>query len=361
MRIVVFTCNTGGGHNACARYIQEEFQSRGVECDIKDYMELAGKNASSLAEKMYLDSTHGNGKMFGSVYKLGELYSKTKIPSPVYGLNKLIKYKLYRYLMDYQYDLAIGTQLFACLGLTAVKKEYPICFINVATDYECIPFWEETKPDYFVIPSSLLMQRFMDKGFSKDILLPIGIPISSRFLDSKESCEFPKDKDMILLTSGSMGFGDLKNIVLRLLEEIHDTYLVVVCGNNKKMKKELEMIQNDYLIVKGFIHNMGEYMKASTIVITKPGGVTTTEVVELRKPLILMMPIPGVEDYNASFFENHQMALKANNVEELVKKTKGLLENKNIQEELVRNQEKYIHPYSAKALVDFVLEHMKKS
>ena len=361
MRIVVFTCNTGGGHNACARYIQEEFQSRGVECDIKDYMELAGKNASSLAEKMYLDSTHGNGKMFGSVYKLGELYSKTKIPSPVYGLNKLIKYKLYRYLMDYQYDLAIGTQLFACLGLTAVKKEYPICFINVATDYECIPFWEETKPDYFVIPSSLLMQRFMDKGFSKDILLPIGIPISSRFLDSKESCEFPKDKDMILLTSGSMGFGDLKNIVLRLLEEIHDTYLVVVCGNNKKMKKELEMIQNDYLIVKGFIHNMGEYMKASTIVITKPGVVTTNEVVELRKPLILMMPIPGVEDYNASFFENHQMALKANNTEELVIKTKWLLENKNMQEELVRHQREYIHPYSAKALVDFVLERLKKS
>ena len=82
---------------------------------------------------------------------------------------------------------------------------------------------------------------------------------------------------------------------------------------------------------------------------------------ELRKPLILMMPIPGVEDYNASFFEEHQMALKANNTEELVIKTKWLLENKNMQEELVRHQREYIHPYSAKALVDFVLERLKKS
>lgn len=356
MKVVVFTCSTGGGHNACANYIKEEFISRGISCDVKDYMELVGKNASGLAEKIYLDSTKGQGKVFGSVYKLGELYSKTGIPSPVYGLNRLVKKKLYQYLVDNQYDLALGTQLFACLALSAVKKDYPISFINVATDYECIPFWEETNPDYFVIPSSLLMQRFIDKGFSENILLPIGIPISSRFLDCTASQDIPNDKEMILLTSGSMGFGQLKEVVLRLLEEVPDTYIVVVCGSNQALKEELDHIDNDCLIVKGFVHNMNEYIKASSIVISKPGGVTTTEVAELRKPLIHMMPIPGVENYNADFFEEYRMSLKANNVSDLVFKTKTLLQDKKLQDELVIKQKKYIQSYSAKALVDFVLE-----
>lgn len=359
MKIVVLTCSTGGGHNACANYIKEEFLARGISCCVKDYMELVGKNASSVAEKVYLDSTKGKGKVFGSVYKLGELYSKMKIPSPVYGLNSLVKDKLYQYLVDNQYDLAIGTQIFACHALTAIKKEHPISFINIATDYECIPFWEETNPDYFVIPSPLLKERFIEKGFKEEILLPIGIPISSRFLDCPTSRDIPKDKDMILITSGSMGFGQLKDVVIRMLQEIPNTYITVVCGNNQEIQKQLLTIANPLLIVKGFIHNIGEYMKASTVVISKPGGVTTTEVVELRKPLILMMPIPGVEDYNAQFFESNGMALNAHNIEDLVTKTRDLLKDKAMQQKLIHNQEKNIKSYSAKALVDFVLKNCK--
>lgn len=359
MKIVVFSCKTGGGHNACANYIKEEFEKNNIVCDVVDYFDLVGKKASDIAEKIYLDSTKGNGKVFGSVYKLGELYSKTNMPSPVYGLNKLVKDKLYHFLMENQYDLAIGTHLFPCLGLTAVKKEHPIRFINVATDYECIPFWSETNPDYFVIPSPLLTQQFIDNGFDRNIILPFGISISSRFLEQEISTDIPRDKDMILLTSGSMGFGNLKKVVKQMLDEIPNTYIVVVCGNNHKMYEELSEIDNNLLIVKGFIHNMGEYMKASTIVISKPGGVTTTEVAELRRPLILMMPIPGVEDYNMKFFLNNQMCLKAESVQELVEQAKKLLSSKTLQDAITKNQEENIKNYSAKALVEFVLDKIK--
>ena len=52
MKIVVFTCSTGGGHNSCAKYIADEFNKVGIECDVKDYMELAGEKASKRAEKL---------------------------------------------------------------------------------------------------------------------------------------------------------------------------------------------------------------------------------------------------------------------------------------------------------------------
>lgn len=358
MKIVVFTCSTGGGHNSCAKYIAEEFNKYGIHADVEDYMLLAGDKASSRAEKLYLGSTKGNGNIFKTVYKLGELYNKTGIKSPVYAFNKMVVKKLDKFLLDNSYDLAIGTHVFPCMALTELKKKRNIKFINVATDYECIPFWNETNPDVFVIPSNKLIDRFVEKGINKDVLLPIGIPVASSFFEVKNDLDLPSNKDIILLTSGSMGFGEMENCVLKILNDI-DAYLVAVCGSNIELKKKLDSIDNDNLIVKGFINNMNEYMNKANVIIAKPGGLTSTEITMMRKPFVLMMPIPGVENYNASFFENNKMAVRAKTLDEVVSLTKKILLDKTLQEEMINNQAKYINRNSAKDLVDYVIENYK--
>ena len=354
MKIVVFTCSTGGGHNSCAKYIASEFNKNGVICDIKDYMELAGEKASKRAEKLYLGSTKGKGNIFKTVYKLGELYNKTGIKSPVYAFNKRLVKNLDNFLEENGYDLAIGTHVFPCMALTELKKKKDIKFINVATDYECIPFWNETNPDIFVIPSEKLASRFIEKGINKDVLLPIGIPVASSFFEVKGDVQLPNDKDIVLLTSGSMGFGEMEECVKKILEKI-DAYLVVVCGSNEALKEKLEKIDNKNLIVKGFINNMNEYMNKASVIIAKPGGLTSTEITMMRKPFVLMMPIPGVENYNASFFERNGMGMRAKNPDEVVSVTQKILDDKTIQEEMINNQKKYINRNSAKDLVDYVL------
>ena len=354
MKIVVFTCSTGGGHNSCAKYIASEFNKNGVKCDVKDYMELAGERASKRAEKLYLGSTKGKGNIFKTVYKLGELYNKTGIKSPVYAFNKRLAKNLDNFLEENGYDLAIGTHVFPCMALTELKKKKNVKFINVATDYECIPFWNETNPDIFVIPSEKLSNRFIEKGINKDVLLPIGIPVASSFFEVKGDVQLPNDKDIILLTSGSMGFGEMEECVKKILESI-DAYLVVVCGSNEALKEKLEKIDNKNLIVKGFINNMNEYMNKASVIIAKPGGLTSTEITMMRKPFVLMMPIPGVENYNALFFESNGMGMRAKNSDEVVSVTQKILDDKTIQEEMVNNQKKYINRNSAKDLVDYVL------
>ena len=181
--------------------------------------------------------------------------------------------------------------------------------------------------------------------------------MATSFFDTKEIPEL-NDKDVILLTSGSMGFGQIKDIVVNLLAQINNAYLVVICGSNEKSKEELEKIDNVNLIVKGFVNNMNDYMAASTVVISKPGGLTTTEIAAMNKPLVHMMPIPGVEDYNANFFANNKMSIRANNINEIVDATKKLLSDKMLREELMINQRKLINKYSAKSLVEYVLKYM---
>ena len=247
--------------------------------------------------------------------------------------------------------------MFPCLALTALKKKKDIKFINVATDYECIPFWNETNPDLFVIPSEQLIPKFVEKGIKKEVLLPIGIPVASSFFEVNEDIDVPHDKKRVLLTSGSMGFGEMNACVEAILDNI-DCYLIVVCGSNKELKSELDKINNDKLYVLGFINNMNQYMKNSDVVIAKPGGLTSTEITMMRKPFVIMMPIPGVENYNARFFSENGMGLNANSVDEVVLNTKRLLEDKILKENMIENQKKYINDKSASDLVQYVKKWM---
>ncbi len=357
MKVLVLSCSTGGGHNACAKYIVEEFKNNGIKCDYINYLELIGEKTAKLVEKLYLDSTKGKGNIFKNVYKLGEIYNKSNIKSPVYLLNKLAKDKVLGFIKENKYTMVICTHLFPSMCITEIKKEYDIRLINVATDYECIPFWNETNPDKFIIPSKLVSKSFINKGFKKDLLLPIGIPVSSKFLEINNKVDIPQDKDIVMVVSGSMGFGNMTSLIKKILDRINNVYFLVICGNNKKLQSELESINNHNLIVKGFVNNMNEYMNVSKVIITKPGGLTSTEVGVIEKPLIHMMPIPGVENYNANFFADNNMSLKANKEEEVINSLELLLNNPKLQDIMVKNQKKYINQHSAADLVKYVLDN----
>ncbi len=358
MKVLVLSCNTGGGHNSCGRYIQSELILNNIECDFVDYFSILGNKLSKKVERLYLKSTSGQGYIFKNVYKLGETYNKTSLPSPVYELNKLAKHKLQEYLDTNKYDLVICPHLFPSMAITALKKDgYNIKLINVATDYTNIPFWNETKPDYFVIPDKYLISEFTNKGINEKVLLPIGIPISSTFQKITTNLNLKKDKPNILVTSGSMGFGKLKDIVKKLLDNI-DAYIIVVCGNNEKLYRQLLKIKNDNLIVNGYIDNMNAYIKECDLVLTKPGGLTSTEVAVLNKPMIHIMPIPGVENYNANFFKNNHLSLVSNTIDEIITNTNLLLNNKELQKELINNQKKVINKNAAKDLVAFIKENI---
>lgn len=244
------------------------------------------------------------------------------------------------------------------MAITTLKNDgKDIKLINVATDYHAVPFWEETKPDYFVIPHSSLKREFIEKGFKEEILLDLGISVSSSFSKVKNNLNLPTNKDIVLITSGSMGFGKMKDIVKSLLDNIPNIYVVAICGNNQTLYSALKELNNKNLLVKGFIDNINEYIAASAIVLTKPGGLTSTEVATLRKPMIHIMPIPGVENYNARFFEKNGLSLVSNSIEEVLTNTNKLLKDKNLQKSMIENQAKIINKNSANDLVNFVLTH----
>mgnify|MGYP003561341316 FL=1 len=164
MKVLILSCSTGGGHNSCARYIEEELKANNIECEFKDFFDIVNPKGKELSSKLYLASLKGNGKIFKGVYSLGEAYSNTGITSPVYLVNKLHKHSLLNYIKENKFTLVITTHLFPALTLTAINKtEKPsINFITIATDYEPCPFMEESKPNMLIIQKGL-EEKFIKK------------------------------------------------------------------------------------------------------------------------------------------------------------------------------------------------------
>lgn len=358
MKILIISCSTGGGHNACAKYILEELKNNNIEAEFKDFYDIVNKKAKKLSEKLYLSTLNGNGKIFKVVYKLGELYSKTKLKSPVYSVNKLHKKKLYNYIIQNKIDLVITTHIFPALTLTAIKK---VPFLLVATDYTACPFMEETNPNYYVIQNGI-EKDFINKGIDEKKLLKTGIPVSSNFIKNAKNIRYNLNIDKektILIMLGSMGFGNINKIVNNLLE-IDNTKIIIVTGSNKELYNKLKKIKNKKLITLGYVHNMNDLIYSSDIVVSKPGGLSSTEIASINKPLIHAFAIPGIETINTNFFYNHKMSIKCNNENEIIQNIIKLLNDNKLQKEMIKSQSKIINKNSASDLVKFIKSNFDK-
>lgn len=368
-KVLILSCGTGGGHNSAAKAIQENLIEKGIEANFVEYLDIINSKIKDGVNHLYLKTTNRNGKVFKVVYRLGELYEKTKLKSPVYQLNSLNKKKLYQYIKENQYKYIITTHLFAAQALTAIKKEHPIHFMQVATDYVSIPFWEETNPDYFVIPSKELEKDFQCKKINPEKILPLGIPVARDYREEykieecKKELKLEIDKKYVLVLTGSMGFGSVLQMVEELVKNIKNVAFIVSCGNNTKLLKNLKNKygeNNKSVIPLPYTNVLSKYMKSSEIVLSKPGGLTTTEIATLRKPLIHTMPIPGCENYNANFFSNRNMSIQCTTIKEVVDNTKKLLEDLQLQKEMIEKQAQYINRKTCDEITDVIIKEISK-
>ena len=355
MKVLILSCSTGGGHNACAKYILEELKENNIEAKFKDFYEIVNKNGKDLSSKIYLSSLTGDGKLFKFIYKIGELYSKTKLRSPVYLINKTHTKKLYNYITNNNFDLVITTHIFPALTLTAINKKHKIPFLLVATDYTACPFMEEAKPNYYIIQKGT-EQDFINKGIKEEKLIKTGIPVSSNFIEKSKNIRYNLNinkENVILVMLGSMGFGNIEKIIDDLLN-INNTKIIIVTGTNKELYNKLKKIKNKNLIVFGFAHNINDLIYSSDIVLSKPGGLSSTEIASINKPLIHIFAIPGIETFNTKFFSNNKISINCNNENEIIDNVKNLLKNKKLQNEMIKNQSKIINKNSPKDIVELI-------
>lgn len=124
-------------------------------------------------------------------------------------------------------------------------------------------------------------------------------------------------------------FGKSKtyDVLESFVTNLKNIQIVAISGKNPKMKKQFENLvvennKSDCVKVIEYTNKVPELMSVSDLVVTKPGGLTTTESLASGLPIIIINPIPGQEVENAEFLESKNVGIwikKDSNVEEIIK------------------------------------------
>ena len=293
MRVLILSCATGGGHNDAARGVAQALTARGHEAVLMDhYLGLVGGAVDTAVCQGYVETVRRAPQVFRALYGIGRGasagFSRLGVPSPVYWANVGLAEKLRALLEQEHFDAVVMTHLFPAQTLTHLKRHgarVPMT-VGVFTDYTVIPFWEETDCDWYMVPDAATAAAFMARGVSPDKLLPMGIPAPAAFTPRfdraavRASLGFDPAKKYILVMGGSMGAGDLPGLVRQLRRAMGDgRQLIVITGSNLQMHEDLtrQYAGDPRVEIVGRLAVTAPYLQACDLLYTKPGGLTTTE------------------------------------------------------------------------------------
>ena len=254
MKLLLLTCPTGEGHNSAAQALSEAAQDLGIQAQIADPLVFGSQRAGRMAASCYNTIIRRTPRLFGAIYKAGDLYSATRLTSPVYWANSLYANGLSAYLREGGFDAVACTHLYGMEAMTALGKRgawTAPCF-GILTDYTCVPFFAETCLDGYFLPHADLLPEMVQKGVPAERIRCTGIPVSPQFdaavdrAAARRQVGMPQDTGAYLLMSGGLGC----SYVLDLCEELRRCApagftAYVLAGRNARLMEELRRRYGD--------------------------------------------------------------------------------------------------------------------
>jgi len=300
-----------------------------LHIDFADYCSWAAKIPTI---NFYDFSISRAPKLYSTTYALSDNTSVPKVLAAFKFLLSAGVKKILKKIKDYQPDYIISTHFLAPMVL---PKNLPAPLDTVITDYHAHRIWLTPNVRNFFVATEEI-KNDLEKFGVKSIVS--GIPIHPKFFRHKEKDELKKqfgidnDLPVVLLMPIKKGNITAKDAVTAIFSCNKDVNLVAVTGkNNDATFKALEKIKNsgqkNFIILKN-ANNIDEWMRVADVVVSKAGGLTISECIYLQKPMVIINPIPGQEDYNADYIEKNNFGFKANSNDELAKNIQKILYEK---------------------------------
>ena len=329
MRVLILSCNTGGGHNACGEAIRQAFEVTGDTCVSADALQFTSNKLSKFVSWGHTTMYRRIPKLFRFGYGYAENHPKMmREDATVVRLLTGGAEQLHSFLVTGGYDAVICTHVFSGLLLRKALELYPMPIKTafVATDYTCSPGVANSKLDVYFIPDAALAEEFIAAGVPGGKLVASGMPVLSQFYTrgdkekAKQALGIEPDNTHLLLMCGSMGCGPMKQLTEDLSQRLEPNWEIsVVCGTNHKLRRELEQKYENQpnINLHGFVQDMSALMDSADLYLTKPGGLSTSEALAKALPMVLIDAVAGCEGYNLRHFTAMGGAVTVSSIEEL--------------------------------------------
>ena len=350
-KVLIMSASTGGGHNRAARAIKEELTNKSVngitiDCEIIDSLKIVNGTMDKLISRGYEKSAKYTPKAWGGVYKLTETSLISRNEFKDNPLTSLVSRKLKKLIEIKKPDLIIGTHPFPMIALSTLKRN-SISYANnesntfteslhkyyenlnipplvtVLTDYTTHSAYIQNEIDYYIAGHEYVKELLIEDGIDSDKIKPYGIPVEKSFLSHRDRAvvlselNLDPNKFTVLLMGGSFGAGSIKDTLSELISIDRDFQIIVVAGRNKSLKDKLDKtiaLNQDNIdkkiCVLGFTDKMNDLLASVDILVSKPGGLTTTESLLKEVPMIVPYFIPGQEEENLDFLSNCGASLR---------------------------------------------------
>ena len=318
MRVLILTCNTGGGHNAVAAALAESFRRLGVSSDTADGLSFISQKASRFVSKWHTRFYRRYPKLYKAGYMSAENDAESNDrDNPVYRYMARGARRLDRAIQDGGYDAVVCVHVIPAMMMTELRRQHetgPV-FCFVATDYTCSPTVGGCTPDICVIPHEELAEEFVSCGIARETLLAAGIPVRAVFRErgdrtaARSELALPPEGRHIVLMSGSIGCGPMADIAAELEKRMErGDFASVLCGSNRQMLCALRRRGFRRVEAVGFTNRVHRYMDSADVLVSKPGGISITEAGTRGTPLLLADMVGGCETRNQEFFHAHDWA-----------------------------------------------------
>ncbi|MBF0484757.1 MAG: hypothetical protein HQL25_08655 [Candidatus Omnitrophica bacterium] len=277
--------------------------------------------------------------------------------------------KLERLFKRHNPDVVVCTQAFPCGMVADYKRRHNLDFkiVGVLTDFAPHSYWINEGVDYYIVPSQDAKERFIVKGVPAESIKVFGIPVKHKFAEKHDRGEIIKKLGldpkvpMVLVMGGGQGLGPMKKIVKSLGTMDTDVEVVVLAGKNKKVVnnvKKLAKKTGKKIVPMGFMKNVDEYMDAASIIITKPGGITTAECLVKGLPMAIVDPLPGQEMRNTDFLIKNGIAIRVDSARDIGEEIELLLRTPSRLSAMRKAALEFSHPSSSMDIARLILDQI---
>jgi len=337
-RIILMYISEVSGHHSATLAIEKAIRRLSPQAEILNINAFNYTNPISekIVNHIYMgiikrapkiwDYLYDNPSVAKNIEKMKETIHKFNSP------------KLMNLFDKFKPDAVACSQAFPCGMVADFKKSYnsDIPLIAVLTDYVPHSYWIYDNVNYYITPSDEVSQRMIKKGVGGHRIKTLGIPFDHDFNEPQDKNKLMQKFKLkaglpvILIMGGGQGLGPVKTIVKSLEKAKREIQEIIVCGTNKKLYKSLKRKIKEYkkkILLFAYVNNINELMCIANIIITKPGGVTTAEVLAKNIPMIIAKPLPGQESSNTAYLTEKGAAIKINKPREINIAIEDLLAN----------------------------------
>ncbi len=330
--------------------------------------------AASIFAKVVADGYIGMVKTVPQAYRI--LYDRVErakhVPAARRFVNRYTAANLRRLVEERKPDLVVCTHAFPCGVMSEYKRQFDpaLPVVGIVTDFVVHPFWIYGNIDAYAVATSEMRAMLASRGVAPERVLLSGIPIDARFgrprlpVDAlRAELDLPRDKPIVLIMGGGVGIGPLEGMMRALGGVDVPLAAAVIVGRNRALERRVTAAaeRTAYpLRVFGFVNNVFDYMHASDVLLTKSGGLTSSEALAARVPLILVKPLPGPEERNTRYLVARGAAVRARDEHQLTSSVREVLTSSERRAELKTNGNALRHPEAAGDVAERILELLEE-